>query len=63
MSAQKLEVFRHDSALGNAQAHKLFDLVTVRRKDESKPARSFSAYEVIVNRDGLPKGVVLEGKI
>lgn len=63
MSAQKLEVFKHDSALGNAPAHKLFDLVTIKRKDASKPPRSFADYEVVVNRAGLPKGVTLEEKI
>lgn len=31
MAARRLIVFRHDSALGNAQAHRLFDRVTVER--------------------------------
>ena len=31
MNARKLLVFKHDSALGNAPAHKLFDAVTVKR--------------------------------
>lgn len=26
--------------------HKLFELITVKRKDESKPARAFGDYEV-----------------
>lgn len=57
MSTRKLIVFKHDSALGNAPAHALFDRVTVQRKDESKPPRSFSDYEVSVNRDDMPPGV------
>lgn len=31
MSARKLLVFKHDTALGNAPAHKLFELVSVKR--------------------------------
>lgn len=57
MSTRKLIVFKHDSALGNAPAHQLFDAVKVVRRDEGKPARSFSDYEVTVNRDALPAGV------
>jgi CRISPR-associated protein Csd2 len=63
MAARKLFIFKHDSALGNAPSNKLFDLITVMCKDKSKPARSFADYEVIVNREGLPKGVILEEKI
>lgn len=60
MSAQKLIVFRHESELGNAPANKLFDLVKIARKNEDKPARSFSDYEVNVAKDKLPEGVTVE---
>lgn len=60
MSAQKLIVFRHDSVLGNAPANKLFDLVSVKKKDENKVARSFSDYEININTDALPHGVTVE---
>ena len=33
MAARKLIVFRHDTALGNAPAHVLFDAVQVKRRD------------------------------
>lgn len=59
MSTRKLIVFKHDSPLGNAPAHKLFDLVQVKRKDESKPARSFADYEVVVDEAGVPQSVEL----
>lgn len=59
MSTQKLVIFKHDSALGNAPAHKLFNLIKVDKKDESKPARAFSDYNVIVNKDAVPQGVEL----
>ena len=35
MAARKLIVFKHDSAMGNAPAHLLFDAVQVTRKDDS----------------------------
>ena len=64
MSAQKLIVFKHDSALGNALAWKLFDLVKVKRINEiSKPARAFSDYEVIIEQDRVPPSVAMEEKI
>ncbi len=66
MNARKLIVFKHDSMLGNAPAHKLFDLVTVKRKrstDITKPARAFSEYDVHIDRDNVPQGVILESKV
>jgi len=58
MSPCALLVFKHASALGNAPARKLFELVEVKRKSEG-PARDFSDYEVTVNEDQLPDGVEL----
>jgi CRISPR-associated protein Csd2 len=64
MAAQKLIVFKHDSELGNAPAHKLFDLITVTRAtDESIPARAFSDYNVTIDRDNIPQGVSLDEKL
>ncbi len=60
MSARKLIVFRHESKLGNAPANELFDLVTVRRKDDSKPARAFSDYEIEIDKSRLPAGVSVD---
>lgn len=57
MSTQKLIVFKHDSALGNAPAHKLFERVAITRNDPSKPPRDFSAYTLTIDRRGLPEGV------
>ena len=59
MAACRLIVFKHDSNLGNAPAHKLFELVKVEAKDPSRPARSFSDYEITVDESNLPKGVEL----
>ena len=57
MSPQKLIVFKHASALGDAPAHKLFERVEVKRKPGVEVARSFSDYGVIIARDGLSNRV------
>lgn len=59
MATRKLFVFKHESELGNAPAHKLFELVKVARRPEAIPPRSFSDYEVTVDRTGVPEGVTL----
>ena len=58
MSAQKLIVFKHDSALGNAPANKLFDLVKVEKKCSGVP-RSFSDYQVTIGENNFT-GVTIE---
>lgn len=64
MATRKLIVFKHNSALGNAPAHKLFELVKVKRStDEKKPARAFSDYAVEIDRDSVPPGITLEEKL
>jgi CRISPR-associated protein Csd2 len=55
MSTRGLYVFQHDSKLGNAHAHQLFDRITVTPRDESLAARSFDAYTV--NFDGKALGI------
>ena len=61
MNARKLFIFKHNSKLGNAPAHKLFDSITVNRLENEGPARSFTDYAVAVNSSEIPEGVeVLE---
>lgn len=60
MSTQRLVVFKHDSALGNAPAHSLFDLISIKRKDETRPARSFGDYQFNIDKDKLPSGISIE---
>ena len=55
MAVRKLVIFKHDSDLGNASAHKLFDLVTVNKKSGVNPPRGFSDYEIHVG--AAPAGV------
>lgn len=59
MSAQKLIVFRHESALGNAPANKLFDLVQIVKRDGVDVPRAFADYEVTVTACPF-KGVTIE---
>lgn len=61
MATRGLYVFKHDSQLGNAPAHKLFDRIEVKRREDSEtvPPRSFGDYVVTVKGDDLPSGVEL----
>lgn len=57
MTTRGLYVFKHDSALGNAPAHKLFDLIQVKRVNGSDgPPRSFNDYSVISPEQGSVNG-------
>jgi CRISPR-associated protein Csd2 len=64
MSTRALLVFEHDSALGNAPAHKLFELVKVerapRRKGRRVPSRTTRSWS---NDAALPTGVTLLRKV
>ena len=70
MATRKLIVFKHENALGNAPAHRLFDLVRIGRNIDGEfrlvddkrignepPARRFSDYIVEIDRDNCPAGV------
>ena len=70
MASRKLIVFKHDSALGKAPAHALFERVRVGRNIDGEfrdvedrgignqpPARKFSDYKVEIDRANLPDGV------
>lgn len=73
MAARDLIVFRHEATLGNAQAHRLFDRVTVSRVHEGEavpcgdrrthnwpPARAYTDYRIDLDEDALPEGVTIE---
>lgn len=59
MNTRGLFVFKHDSPLGNAPAHALFDRIRVQRKPGVETPRSFEDYEVAVNEEAMPSGVTL----
>jgi CRISPR-associated protein Csd2 len=62
MNVRGLYVFEHDSALGRASAHELFEKIKIERKDSSIPARSFDDYKVAID-ETMPEGVTLIRKV
>jgi CRISPR-associated protein Csd2 len=60
MSARRVIAFKHATALGNAPAHKLFDLVKVAKKPGVEVPRSYEDYEVTLDTASLPSGVTIE---
>ncbi len=72
MSMRKIVVFKHvgtdtneeqrgrQAKLGCAPAHKLFDLIDVKRINDEKAPRRFEDYAFTINHDGLPAGVEID---
>ena len=76
MTARRLIVFRHESALGNTAAHRLFERVSVSRIHEGRevpigtlasrdlpPARSYTDYSVRVDSSDIPDGVTISDRL
>lgn len=62
MATRKLIVFKHDSSMGNAHSHELFDMVKVEAK--ANPVRDFTDYTISVpSQSGMPQGVTLDVKL
>ncbi len=60
MGTRKLIIFKHDSALGNASAQQLFEMVANPiLKNPEKPARAFSEYTDIEVVGDLPNGITV----
>ena len=72
MAGRRLIAFRHESPLGNAQAHKLFDRVTVQRCQDGEhlpvgdkrthnwpPARAYTDYRIEVDDKDMPDGITI----
>ncbi len=59
MATRGLYVFKHDSKLGKAHAHDLFESISVNKKTDVAVPRAFTDYEVGVNENELPQGVEL----
>lgn len=60
MSTRGLYVFKHDSELGNAPAHALFNRLQVKPKEEGAVARSFDAYSVLFDGQNLAAGQTVQ---
>ena len=76
MTARRLILFKHGSALGNAPAHRLFERVTVKRAFDGEqfepgerrahnlpPARIYADYAVHVDDSNLPAGIEIIDRI
>ncbi len=63
MNPRALIVFKHDSALGSAPSHKLFEAVKITRKPDVEVARSFADYDVAIDESAIPAGVTLIRRI
>ena len=76
MAARRLILFKHDSPLGSAPAHQLFERVTVKRVCDGEeydlserrvhnlpPARAYTDYVVHADRIDLPGGVEIIDRI
>lgn len=60
MATRGLYVFKHDSELGNAHAHDLFDRITVARKPEVDVPRAFKDYTVLFDGREVPAASELQ---
>lgn len=59
MGTRKLIIFEHSSKMGDVSVQKLLDAITVKRVDESKPARDYSDYLVSIDKEMIPQSVKL----
>ena len=57
MACRGLYVFSHETPLGNAPAHRLFERLAVQRKDDVAVPRRFTDYSVTLDDADLPTGV------
>lgn len=62
LSARKLVVFKHETALGSCQSHILFDKILVERTSGDLPPRSFQDYKITVDKK-MPSGVEVIEKL
>jgi CRISPR-associated protein Csd2 len=61
MATRRLVVFKHESMYGNAPAHELFSMLTV--KPNKKTPRDYTDFDVVLDKKGLPSGVTVEEKV
>lgn len=58
MVVHKLIIFEHDSKLGRAPAHQLFNRIDIKKvQEQDQPARSYQDYMIEIDRTNLPYGV------
>ena len=57
MAVRELIVFKHESKLGNCSSHKLFDAISVKRKDDVLYPRKYQDYIVEIDEEKIPESV------
>ena len=62
MCMRKLYIFKHESHLGNAPSHTLFDKITVVKKENITTPRNFSDYTITIDT-AMPEGVTFIEKL
>ena len=62
MCLRKLYVFKHDSVLGNAPAHTLFEKIKITKKENVVTPRSFDDYVISIDKN-MPDGIEFSEKI
>ncbi|WP_313311183.1 type I-C CRISPR-associated protein Cas7/Csd2 [Pulveribacter sp.] len=60
MATRGLYVFQHDSELGNAPAHALFERLKVTPREAGRVARSFDAYDVVFDDQDVAVGTQVQ---
>lgn len=64
MASRRLIVFKHESGMGNAPSHKLFDMVQAKPKTEGEVIRDFSQYAITAPiQADMPQGVTVIEKL
>jgi CRISPR-associated protein Csd2 len=59
MSVRELIVFKHNSELGSCPAYKLFDTISVEKREDIIAPRKYTDYNITIHRDLIPEGVEL----
>ena len=60
MVARRLVVFQHQSKLGHAPSHELFERINVERANTERPPRTYQDYSVSIDDSDLPSGVEIK---
>lgn len=64
MAVRELVVFKHDSELGNAPSYKLFDAVSIKKKEGVANPHCYDDYEpLFIDEAAIPDGVTVERKL
>jgi len=57
---RKIILFKHDSKLGNAPAHKLYESLRIKKKDGVEYPRRITDYDIVLDTASLPSSISIE---